>query len=300
MALKKFLFTGASGFLGYNIRPLLEKSYDVHTVGLTDDDDIKFNLAKEVPPINTHYDVVLHAAGKAHTVPKTEAEAQVFYDVNYQGTINLCKALESAGIPRTLIFISTVAVYGCEYGDLITEDHPLNGESPYAKSKIMAEEYLTEWCAKNGVKLSILRPSLLAGKNAPGNLGAMVKGIQKGYYMNIAGGKVIKSILMAEDIARLIPLLEEKGGIYNVCDTRQPSFGEISMSVAKQLGKGKPLNIPYWMAWCMAKVGDLLGSNAPINSYKLEKMTKSLTFSNNKARHELNWEPLDVLDNYKI
>ena len=72
------------------------------------------------------------------------------------------------------------------------------------------------------------------------------------------------------------------------------------MSVAQQLGKGKPLSIPYWMAWCMAKVGDLLGSNAPINTYKLEKMTKSLTFSNQKARTELNWEPLDVLENYKI
>jgi nucleoside-diphosphate-sugar epimerase len=57
----KLLFTGASGFLGYNIRPILEKSYDVHTIGLTDDDDIKFNMAKDVPPINTHYDVVLHA-----------------------------------------------------------------------------------------------------------------------------------------------------------------------------------------------------------------------------------------------
>lgn len=298
--MKKLLFTGASGFLGYNIRPILEKSYDVHTIGLTDDDDIKFNIAKEVPPINTHYDVVLHAAGKAHTVPRTTAEAQVFFDVNYQGTVNLCLAFEKAGVPKTLIFISTVAVYGCEYGDMITEEHPLNGESPYAKSKIMAEMYLTEWCEKKGVKLSILRPSLLAGKNAPGNLGAMVQGIKKGYYMNIAGGKVIKSILMAEDIARLIPLLEERGGVYNVCDTRQPSFGEISMSVAKQLGKGKPLNIPYWMAWCMAKVGDLLGNKAPINSYKMEKMTKSLTFSNEKARRELGWEPLDVLENYKI
>ena len=298
--MKKLLFTGASGFLGYNTRPLLEKMYDVHTIGLTDDDDIKFNIAKEVPPINTHYDVVLHAAGKAHTVPKTTAEAQVFFDVNYQGTVNLCLALEKVSAPKSLIFISTVAVYGCEYGDLITEEHPLNGETPYAKSKIMAEKYLTEWCAKNGVVLSILRPSLLAGKNAPGNLGAMVNGIKKGFYMNIAGGKVIKSILMAEDIARLIPLLEEKGGIYNVCDTRQPSFGEISMSVAKQLGKGKPLNIPYWMAWCMAKVGDFLGNKAPINSYKLEKMTKSLTFSNEKARKELAWEPLDVLTNYKI
>lgn len=298
--MRKLLFTGASGFLGYNIRPLLEKSYDVHTIGLTDDDDIKINMAKEVPPINTHYDVVLHAAGKAHTVPKTETEKQVFYDVNYQGTVNLCKALENAGIPKALIFISTVAVYGCEFGELIDETHLLNGDSPYAKSKIMAEEYLTKWCLDHQVRLGILRPSLLAGKNAPGNLGAMVKGIKKGYYMNIAGGKVVKSILMAEDIARLVPLLEEKGGVFNVCDTRQPSFGEISMSVAKQLGKGKPLDIPYWLAWCLAKVGDLLGNKAPINSYKLEKMTKSLTFSNEKAKHELGWEPLDVLENYKI
>lgn len=196
--------------------------------------------------------------------------------------------------------ISTVAVYGCEFGELITEDHLLNGDSPYAKSKIMAEEYLTKWCKYNNVVLGILRPSLLAGKGAPGNLGAMVNGIRKGFYMNIAGGKVVKSILMAEDIANILPKLEEKGGVYNVCDTRQPSFGELSLSVARQLGKRKPLSIPYWMAWCMAKVGDLLGNKAPINSYKLEKMTKSLTFSNEKARKELGWEPLDVLENFRV
>ena len=298
--MKKLLFTGASGFLGYNIRPILEKTYDVQSIGLTDDDDIKFNIAKEVPPINTHYDVVLHAAGKAHSVPKTEDEKQDFYNVNFQGTVNLCKALENVGVPKALVFISTVAVYGCEYGDLITEEHPLEGNSPYAESKIMAEKYLTEWCSKNDVVLGILRPSLLAGKNAPGNLGAMVNGIKKGFYMNIAGGKVVKSILMAEDIARLVPLLEEKGGVYNVCDTRQSSFGEISASIAKQLGKPEPISIPYWLAWSLAKLGDLLGSNFPINSYKLEKMTKSLTFSNYKARKELGWEPLGVLENYKI
>ena len=299
--MEKLLFTGASGFLGHCTLPTFYKTFEVvHTIGLADDDDIKFNLAKEVPPINTHYDIVLHACGKAHVIPKTEAEKQAFYDVNYQGTVNLCTALEKVGVPKALIFISTVAVYGCEYGDLITEEHPLEGTSPYAESKIMAEKYLTEWCAKNGVMLGILRPSLLAGQNAPGNLGAMVNGIKKGFYMNIAGGKVVKSILMAEDIARLVPLVAEKGGIYNVCDTRQPSFGEISMSVARQLGKGKPLNIPYWIAWCMAKVGDLLGSKAPINTYKLEKMTKSLTFSNEKTRRELGWEPMDVLENYKI
>lgn len=298
--MQKLLFTGASGFLGYNIRPILEKTYDVHTIGLTDSDDIKINMAKEVPPINIHYDVVLHAAGKAHTVPKSESEKQVFYDVNYQGTVNLCKALEVAGVPMSLVFISTVAVYGCEFGDLISEEHPLEGTTPYADSKIKAERFLMEWCKEHNVILGILRPSLLAGRKAPGNLGTMVDGIKKGFYLNIAGGKVKKSILMADDIANLLPLLEEKGGIYNVCDTYQPTFGEIAASVAKQLGKHKPIGIPYWIAWCMAKVGDLLGSKAPINSYKLDKMTKSLTFSSEKARRELGWEPLDVLTNYKI
>lgn len=298
--MEKLLFTGGTGFLGKNVMPILTRKYEVTTCGITQDDIIKANLAKEEPVFSERYDVVLHACGKAHVVPKTDAEKQAFYDVNYQGTVNLCSALEKTGVPKAIIFISTVAVYGCEYGELIREEHPLEGYSPYAESKIMAEKYLSEWCAKNGVVLGILRPSLLAGMNAPGNLGAMVNGIKKGFYMNIADGKVRKSVLMAEDIARLLPLLEKKGGIYNVCDTRQPSFGEISASVAKQLGKHKPISIPYWMAWCMAKVGDLLGSKAPINTYKLEKMTKSLTFSNEKARKELGWEPLDVLTNYKI
>lgn len=298
--MKTLLFTGGTGFLGHNIRPLLEELYYVVTCGISPDDMVNANLAREVPVFDQHFDLVLHACGKAHVVPKTEAEKQAFYDVNYQGTVNLCTALEKVGIPKVLVFISTVAVYGCEFGEMITEEHSLEGDSPYAKSKIMAEEYLTEWCAKNGVVLGILRPSLLAGRNAPGNLGAMVSGIQKGFYLNIAGGKVKKSVLMADDIARLLPLLAEKGGVYNVCDSYQPTFGELSASVAKQLGKRKPISIPYWMAWCMAKVGDLLGSKAPINSYKLEKMTKSLTFSNEKARRELGWEPLDVLTNYKI
>lgn len=298
--MKRLLFTGGTGFLGKNIMPLLTKTYEVVTCGITPDDAIQANLAKEAPKFDQHFDIVLHACGKAHVVPKTEAEKQAFFDVNYQGTVNLCSALEKVGVPKALVFISTVAVYGCEYGNLITEEHPLNGGSPYAKSKIMAEKYLTEWGKKHNVVLGILRPSLLAGKNAPGNLGAMVNGVRKGFYMNIAGGKVVKSILMAEDIARILPFLIDKGGIYNVCDTRQPSFGELSISVAKQLGKRKPISIPYWMAWCMAKVGDLLGSKAPINSYKLKKMTKSLTFSNEKARRELGWEPMDVLENFKI
>ncbi len=298
--MKKLLFTGASGFLGYNIRPILEKTYDVHTIGLTDDDDIKINLAKEVPPINTHYDVVLHAAGKAHTVPKTEAEKQAFYDVNYQGTINLCNALTNVGVPKSFIFISTASVYGLDEGKMINEDTPLNANTPYGNSKVKAEEYLQKWCKENQVILTILRPSLMAGRNAPGNLGAMVNGIKKGFYVNIAGGNTRKSLMMAEDIAHLVILSENKGGVYNVCDDTHPSYKELSVLISKQLGKRKPLSIPYWMAWCMAKVGDCFGNRAPINSYRLKKLTTPCTFDNSKAKKELGWEPLDVINNLNI
>jgi len=296
----KLLFTGASGFLGQNVKPLLEKKYEVKTMGLTEIDDFKTDLSKEIPEIPETFDIVFHAAGKAHTVPNSDEEKKIFFNVNYQGTVNLCEALEQSTLPKSFIFVSTVAVYGVEFGDNISEEHPLKGETPYALSKIQAEHYLTEWCAKNNVKLGIIRPSLIAGPNAPGNLGAMVNGIKTGKYLSIGGGTARKSVLMVQDIATLISLLVEKGGVYNVCDDEHPSFRELENIISKQLVKNKPKTIPYFIAKAMALVGNLLGTKAPINSLKLKKITESLTFSNAKAKKELGWQPMNVLENYKI
>ena len=296
----KLLFTGASGFLGNHIYPLLKEKYSISTIGLTSLDNYFVNLAIAVPFLTEKYDIVLHAAGKAHSTPKTEEEKQLFFDVNLQGTKNLCVALERTSIPKAFIFISTVAVYGCDYGENITEEHPLNGMTPYALSKIQAEQYLQEWCNKHHVTLGIIRPSLIAGPNPPGNLGAMINGIRHSKYFSIAGGKARKSVLMVQDISNLIPLLAEKGGIYNVCDTYQPTFRELESVICRQLGKSMPLSIPYWLAKSMAVVGDCFGSKAPVNSLKLNKITKSLTFSNEKAMRELGWKPMNVLENFKI
>ena len=273
----KLLFTGASGFLGRNIYQLLEKTYVIKTVGLTPQDDYKIDIARNIPVFTEVFDIALHAAGKAHSTPKTEEEKQVFFDVNLQGT-----------------------VYGCDSGENITEEHPLNGTTPYALSKIKAEKYLQGWCAMHNVKLSILRPSLIAGPNPPGNLGAMIRGIRNGKYLSIAGGKARKSVLMVQDIANLLPMLIEKGGIYNVCDSYQPSFRELEMVICKQLSRKGPISIPYWLAKSMAVIGDCLGEKAPINSLKLRKITSSLTFSNEKAMRELGWKPMNVLRNFQI
>lgn len=298
--MEKLLFTGGTGFLGYNAKPVLDKQYEVTTIGITDRDDIKANLAKSVPVLTCCFDIVLHAAGKAHIYPRTPEEVQSFYDINYQGTVNLCQALEKVGLPKAFVFVSTAGVYGIDNGNYVTEDYPLAGEEPYQKSKIMAEEYLTKWCKDRGVILGILRPSLMVGKNAPGNLKAMVNGIKTGKYLSINHGKARKSLLMAEDIAHLVPLVAAKGGVYNVCDDEHPSFGQLEALIAKQLGKRKPFSIPYWFAKCIAIFGDLVGGWFPLNSKRLAKIVESDTISNEKAKRELGWQPMSVLENYKI
>jgi nucleoside-diphosphate-sugar epimerase len=297
--MQTLLITGANGFLGRNVMPLLKaKGYIISTLDIANA-DINCNISKETPELEK-YDIVLHTAGKAHSIPKTETEKQVFFDVNYQGTVNLCTGLEKSGAPKSFVFISTVAVYGCECGENITEDYPLNGNTPYALSKIKAEQYLQEWCRQHDVILSILRPSLLAGPNPPGNLGAMVNGIKTGRYVSIAGGKARKSILMVQDIAHLVSLLIDKGGIYNVCDDEYPSFNQLEVLISKQLNKRKPLSIPYFLAKSLALCGDIIGSKAPINSSKLLKITESLIFSNRKAKELLEWQPLNVLKNFRV
>lgn len=294
------LFTGGTGYLGYNIKPILDKDFDVTTIGITDNDMLKANLACEVPVLPHKYDVVLHAAGKAHTYPKTEAEKQAFYDVNYKGTIHLCDALEKVGVPSALVFISTMAVYGSDGSACVTEDFPLKGNSPYAKSKIKAEEYLIDWCKRNGVVLGILRPSLLAGPNPPGNLGAMINGIKKGRYLSVGKGDARKSFLMVYDIGHVIPELIKVGGIYNICDDKSVSYRDMELLISRQLNKRPPMSIPLWIAKVFAKVGDCMGKKAPINSIKLDKLTRTSIYSSAKIQSALNWHPQRILDNFKI
>jgi nucleoside-diphosphate-sugar epimerase len=299
MNLKKLLLTGGTGFLGKNVIPILEKQYEVTTCGMTLGNIIKTNLAKQVPMLTKHYDIVLHAAGKAHSVPKNLSEEQVFFEVNLQGTINLCAALEKSGVPNSFIFISSVSVYGLHQGELITENDSLLAIDPYGVSKIRAESLVLEWCKTHNVVCTILRLPLVVGENPPGNLGAMIRGLNKGYYFNIAGGKAKKSMVLAEDVAKIIIKASEIGGIYNLTDGYHPNFFELSNAISKQIDKSRIFNIPFFVAKTIALFGDAFGNKFPLDSNKLRKITSDLTFDDSKARQVLGWNPSSVLDYYK-
>jgi len=295
--LKKILLTGSSGFLGSAILAELNFEFEVITLSRRDC-NINVDLGLEVPAFQHSFYSVIHAAGKAHFAPNGSVDK--FHEVNVNGTANLLKGLEDSFIPKRFVLISSVAVYGIQEGDSIGEEFPLNASDPYGLSKIEAEKLVLEWCHKHDVKLTVFRLPLVVGNNPPGNLGELIKSIKKGFYFNIGSGKARKSMVLVEDVAKVIVNASEVGGIYNLTDGYHPSIAEFSSHISIQLGKGTPRNMPLWFAKIVAKFGDLLTNKVPLNTNKLSKITSNLTFDDNKARNSFNWSPKPVIHWFKV
>jgi nucleoside-diphosphate-sugar epimerase len=299
MTIGKLLLTGSNGFLGKNIDIELTSKFHVCGLSRTSGKYI-INLVDDIPEFNEQFALVIHAAGKSHANLKGTKHSDDFYNVNVQGTQNLLKGLEKIKPPKAFIFISSVAVYGINEGNCIDESAPLLAKDLYGRSKIQAEHLILNWCRENNVTCTILRLPIIAGLNPPGNLGAMINGIKKGFYFNIAGGSAKKSMVLARDVAKVLLKASEVGGIYNLTDGYHPSFFELSHNLTSQLGRSRPKNIPLWIAKMFALGGDLIGVKAPLNSAKLKKITATLTFDDSKARDNFGWDPTPILEGFSI
>ena len=285
---KKILLTGSSGFLGSYILDFLKnKNYEVIKVGRSVKSDINIDLSlNKLSKIDVDY--VIHVAGKAHLIPKTKEENNKFFKVNYIGTSNLLYGLDTTKL-QSIIFISTVAVYGKEAGELIDEKSPLLGNTPYALSKIQAEQSVIDFGITNNIKTVVLRLPIVSGKNPPGNLSAIIEAIDKGYYFRIGKGEAKKSIIAASDVANLIPELFNLNGVYNLTDINHPMISEIDSIIAKKFNK-RIKRIPKGLIKIIAKIGDIFPF-FPFNSSKFDKLTKNLTFSNKKLFNEIKYRP---------
>lgn len=301
----KVLCTGASGFLGsIVVKNLLKLQYEITTIGITKSDNIYCDLRISIPKVKQDYNWVFHLAGKAHIVPKTQKEASEFFQINLEGTKNLIKGIEqSEKLPQCIVFISSAAVYGLNKGEMINENLVRKAIDPYGQSKIQAEDFLLDWGKRNNVKIGIIRPPIVIGLNAPGNLKKMIDGIKSGRYLNIDNGKARRSMVLADDLAAFLPTIAEFGGIYNLTDGQHPSFEEISKLILNHFGKKRIFNLPLTYAQMLAKTGDfaqkIIMKELPFNSRKLEKMTSSLTFDDTKAKM-IGWNPRSIITNPQL
>jgi nucleoside-diphosphate-sugar epimerase len=297
---KDILLTGHSGFLGRYILQALQVRHKMVIRLGRKTGEIVCDLAEHIPDLSAYaIGTVVHAAGQAHNEPKTATERDRFFAINRTGTAHLLAALDQLSMcPRLFIYISTVAVYGRVNGESIREDEPLHAVSPYGMSKIEAEELIQDWCQRVGCHCLLLRLPLIVGENAPGNLASMQNGIRRGYYLRLGRGLARRSMVRADDVARLIADLPLSDGVFNLTDGYHPQVAELEIAMAAQLQK-QVRKIPFWLARGLALTGDLvnplLGGRFPLTSTALAKLTQSLTFDDSKARRELGWQPQPVL-----
>jgi NAD dependent epimerase/dehydratase len=101
-------------------------------------------------------DVILHLAALIG-IPFSYHSPDAYIDTNIKGTLNIVQAARELGIEK-VVHTSTSEVYGTAKFVPITEDHPLQGQSPYSASKIGADQLAMSFYNSFDLPLSIVRP----------------------------------------------------------------------------------------------------------------------------------------------
>lgn len=302
------LLTGASGFLGSRIWAELSQHHTVTTLGRTSvgTRHLTGDLTKRLPSLShASFDYVVHAAGKAHSVPRTAAERADYERVNVQGTVCLLSALERMSVPpKAVVQLSTVLVYGRSGGQLLDETTSLGATDAYGLSKVRAEAAVREWGGQTGVRVAVLRLPLVVAERPNGNLATLMNAIRRGFYVRIGDGLVRRSMVRADDVAAVIDRAAGVGGIFNLTDGCHPGVGELEDALARYVGRPQPIRaVPLALARALATIGDginaVVGCRFPLDTVALQKLTHSLTFSDQAARRQLGWNPRPVLDLFR-
>jgi len=174
---KKILVTGADGFIGSHLTEALVKvGYDVRAfvfynsfghwgwidhaaADIRESLDIFAGDIRDPHGVRTAMegcDIVLHLAALI-AIPYSYYSPDTYIDTNVKGTLNIVQAARDLDVSR-VVCTSTSEVYGTAITAPITEDHPLQPQSPYSASKIGADAIAMSFYNAFSTPVSILRP----------------------------------------------------------------------------------------------------------------------------------------------
>ena len=175
--MSKILITGSDGFIGSHLTEALVRAghsvrafvmyNSFNSWGWLDQSpkDIRDNLDVFAGDIRDPHgvktamqgcDTVLHLAALI-AIPYSYHSPDTYIDTNIKGTLNVLQAARELGVKR-VVHTSTSEVYGSARFVPITEEHPLQGQSPYSATKIAADQLVYSFYASFGLPVTIARP----------------------------------------------------------------------------------------------------------------------------------------------
>lgn len=295
----KLLVTGADGFIGSHLtEALVRAGHDVRAFILYNSFNSWGWLDRCAPDVKGKFEVfagdvrdpngvraamkdcdaVLHLAALI-TIPYSYHSPDTYVDTNIKGTLNIVQAARDLGVSK-VVHTSTSEVYGTARFVPITEDHPLQGQSPYSASKIGADQIAMSFYRSFGTPVTILRPFNTYGprQSARAVIPTIITQIANGA-RQIKLGAVHPTrdfTYVTDTVAGFIAALNSDastGQVVNVGSGFEISIGDTARAIAAAMGTDI----------------EILADEQRLRPEKSE--VERLWASNDKARELLGWTP---------
>jgi nucleoside-diphosphate-sugar epimerase len=260
---KSVLVTGASGFLGSHVtEALLRDGAHVRALVRYSSSCPGGNLARLAPAGSPEsLEVVLgdlrdlaavqRAARGVHQVfhvgglgcvPYSLQDPLTFFEVNVRGTAHVLEAARDAKVER-VVLLSSSEVYDDAVDDPIDEAHPVRPRSPYAASKLAAEQLAASWHTAYGLPVTTVRGFNFYGPRQPERnlVPALVRQALTGDTVRVGALDAVRDYTYVTDMVDALLLLAAApaavGGVFNVGSGLGMTVEDLLAFIAKTLGK---------------------------------------------------------------
>lgn len=296
----RVLATGSNGFVGKSLFSALHaKAHDISAPMRAPSDRGASLNSLIVGDINagTNWvaaldgaDAVIHLAARVHIMRDTARDPLAeFRRVNTEGTLNLARQAADAGV-RRFIFLSTIGVNGnaTQLEVAFKENDASLPHDPYSVSKHEAEVGLRGIARSTGMEVVIIRPTLVYGKNAPGNFGKLTRLVACGMPLPLASIPNRRSLVGIDNLVDFIITCLEHPAAANetflISDGEDLSTPDLIQRMARAMNRPAHL-LPVPKSMLMA-AATMLGKHD-----MAQRLCSSLRVDTWKARTLLAWNP---------
>ena len=281
--MRKVLVTGADGFIGSHLVELLvNNNYDVRALSLYNSfnnwgwlekveclDRIEV-ITGDIRDINvcneicTGVDAVFHLAALI-AIPYSYKAPDSYIDTNIKGTSNICSAAKSNNVKK-IVHTSTSEVYGTAQFVPITEEHPLQPQSPYSASKIAADAMAMSYYNAFNLPVTVARPFNTYGprQSARAVIPSIITQLAAGKELHLGDLSPTRDFTFVKDTCKgLLSLMESddtEGEVFNIGSNFEISIGETlkiilelmseSTSAIRDEQRIRPENSEVFRLWC--------------------------------------------------
>lgn len=302
---KKVLVTGANGFVGRALCPVLEAhGHQVvrvtrshapsESVGSAGRNDGKLMVLGDIEG-STDWGAALggvtdivHLAAHVHSL-RDAAGSAAYHAVNVQGTERLARMAAQSGV-RRFVFLSSIKVNGerTSKGMPFKEIDQPRPSDAYAQSKWEAEQRLRSVAAETGLEVAILRPPLVYGAGVKANLLRLMHWIDKGFPLPLGLVNNRRSLLYLGNLVDAIMVClsspQAVGKTFLVSDGEDVSTPDLIRLISRELGRS-PVLFPLPL-FSLRAVGALAGKRQEV-----ARLEESLEVDSSLIRQDLGWKP---------